>query len=114
MGQKIWRHQKYEYIGAIFHPDKGKNMEYRYLIKDPSTSATWTRSTTEKFGQLIEVLKRGITGIQMIKMVHRRYTPKDRKVTYKRFMCDFRPHKEEANKCCITVGGYRVEYPGHE
>ena len=59
-------------------------MEYRYLIKDPATSATWTRSTTDKFGKLIEVLKRGITGIQMIKMVYCRYIPKDRKVTYKR------------------------------
>ena len=27
-------------------------------------------------------------------------------------MCNYRPQKEEANRCRITVGGDRVEYPG--
>ena len=45
VGHKIWNNQKYEIIGDIVHPDTGKNMEYRHLIKDTATSATWTQST---------------------------------------------------------------------
>ena len=47
-----------------------------------------------------------------MKMVHRSDTPKDRKVTYARFVCNYTLQKEEANICCIEVVGDRVQYPG--
>ena len=93
VGQKIWRHQKYEFIGAIIRPDTGENMEYRHLIKDPAKSAAWKRSASNKFGRLMEGLKRGITGTQTIKLVQRSEIPKDRKVSYTRFVCNYRPQK---------------------
>ena len=46
-----------------------------------------------------------------MKMVHRRDIPKNRKVIYARFVWNYRPQKEEANWCRITVGGDRVEQP---
>ena len=61
----------------------------------------------------MEVLKSGITGTQMMKMVHRSDIPKDRKVTYARFVCNYIPQKEEANGCCIGVVGERLEYTGY-
>ena len=57
-------------------------MKYRHLIKYPSKSATWTQSASNEFEQFMEILKRGITGTQMMKMVHRSDIPKNRKVTY--------------------------------
>ena len=62
-------------------------------IKEPATRETWTKSAENEFGRLIEVLKRGITGTQIMKMVHRSDIPKDRKVTYARFLCNYRPQK---------------------
>ena len=61
---------------------------------------------------MMEGLKRGITGTQTMKMVHRSDIPKYIKVTYARFVCEYRSHKEDVNRCRTTVGGYRVEYPG--
>ena len=50
VGQKTWSHQKYEPIEAIVHLDTGKQMEYRHIIKDPYTSATWMQLAANYFG----------------------------------------------------------------
>ena len=36
----------------------------------------------------------------------------DKKVTYARFVCDYRPKKEEKERTRITVGGDRLDYQG--
>ena len=80
-------------------------MEYRHLIKEPATRAIWKQSAANEFGNFMEGLKRGTIGTQTMKMVHRSDIPKYRNVTYARFVCNYRPQKEEANICCITLGG---------
>ena len=45
-------------------------------------------------------------------MVHRSDIPKDRKVAYAQFVCNYRTHKEEANWFRVIVSGDRVDYPG--
>ena len=103
---------KHEVIGAIFHPDTRKYTKKRNLIKDPSISATWTKSAAYYFGRFIEGLKRGITVMQTMKMVHQSNIPKDIKVTYDPFVCNCRPQKEDSNRCCTTVDRDIVEYSG--
>ena len=87
-------------------------MEYRHIIKDPYTSATWMQSAENDILKLMEALKRGITGTQMMKIVHRSNIPEVRKVTYARFVCNYRSQKEEADRCQLIVGRDRLEYLG--
>ena len=60
----------------------------------------------------MEGLKRGIIGTQTIKMVHQSGIPKDRNFTYDQFVCNYRPQKEEADRCQLIVGRDRLEYLG--
>ena len=38
--------------------------------------------------------------------------PNDKTVTYARFICDYRPQKEEKERTRITVRGDRLDYQG--
>ena len=44
------------YAAPITHSETGKCMEYQDLISNPSTHATWLRSTTNEFGRLAQGL----------------------------------------------------------
>ena len=44
------------YATPITHSETGKSMEYRDLINDPSTRATWLRSAANEFGRLAQGL----------------------------------------------------------
>jgi hypothetical protein len=39
-------------------------------------------------------------------------TPKDRKITYGKLVCDFKPNKTEKHRVRITVGGDRLDCSG--
>ena len=109
----VGQNHKHEIIGTIFHPDTSIYMEYRHLIKDPDIRATWTQSAENEFGCFMEVLKICIIGTKTMKMVHRSNIRKDRKVACTLRVCNYRPHNEEDNRCHITLGRDRVEYPGY-
>jgi hypothetical protein len=38
--------------------------------------------------------------------------PKDRKITYGKIVCDYKPHKKEKERVRLTVGGDRLYYSG--
>jgi hypothetical protein len=38
--------------------------------------------------------------------------PKDRKITYGKLVCDFKPNKNEKHRLKLTVGGDRLHYSG--
>jgi hypothetical protein len=38
--------------------------------------------------------------------------PKDRKITYSKLVCEFKPNKTEKHRVRLTVGGDRLEYNG--
>jgi hypothetical protein len=38
--------------------------------------------------------------------------PKDRKITYGKIVCDYKPHKQEKERVRLTVGGDRLDYSG--
>jgi hypothetical protein len=38
--------------------------------------------------------------------------PKDRKITYGKIVCDYKPHKTEKERVRLTVGGNKLDYPG--
>jgi hypothetical protein len=43
---------------------------------------------------------------------HVENTPKDRKITYGKIVCDNKPHKQEKERARLTVGGNRLDYSG--
>jgi hypothetical protein len=38
--------------------------------------------------------------------------PKDRKITYGKIVCDYKPHKKEKERVRLVVGGDRLDYSG--
>ena len=57
-------------------------------------------------------LKRGIQGTETLKFIQKHEIPYNKKVTYTRFVCDYRPQKEEKETTRITMGEDRLEYQG--
>jgi hypothetical protein len=40
--------------------------------------------------------------------------PKDRKITYGKIVCNYKPHKQEKERVRHTIGGDRVDYSGND
>ena len=96
---------------AITHPDTGKQLEYRHLLRDPLYTSIWQESAANEFGRLAQGIGRNPDGTQRIKgtntffFIPKHKVPKGRIVTYARFVCTYRPDKEEKNRTRLTVGG---------
>ena len=68
-------------------------MEYRHLISDPARREVWVKLSANKFGRLMKGLKIGIQGTETMKFIQKHEVPYNKKVTYARFVCDYRPQK---------------------
>jgi hypothetical protein len=100
------------YINAVLHPSTGVSMEYRQLLKDPETSKLWNTSSANEFGRLAQGCGGRVEGTNTIDFIRYEDTPKDRIVTYARFVCTMRPQKMEPACTRLTVGGNLIDYPG--
>jgi hypothetical protein len=102
-----WQHQ----ANNVIHPVTGKTKEYPALMKPPRLQPLWTRG----FGNECRRLFQGILDIPgtdtcfFIKLTN---IPKDRKITYGKIVCDYKPHKKEKERVQLTVGGDRLDYSG--
>ena len=65
-----------------------------------------------ELGRLTKGLKRGIQGTETMKFIQKHEVSYNKKVTYARFVCDYRPQKEDKERTIITVRGNRLEYQG--
>ena len=45
-----------------------------------------------------------------MKFIQKHEVPYNKKFTYARFICDYRPQKEEKERTIITVGGDMLDY----
>ena len=89
-------------------------MEYKDLITDPSTCATWLRSAANEFGRLAQGLSDNrVEPTNTIFFIPRSKVPKHKQPTYARFVCSYRPPKAEPYRTRITVGGNLIDYPGN-
>ena len=52
-----------------------------------------------------------MTGTNTIFFVHIHEIPKDRKISYANFVCNYRPLKSEPYRVRLTIGGDKLEYP---
>jgi hypothetical protein len=96
---------------AVVDPTTGASMEYRHLIRNASTKATWEHSCANEFGRLAQGI-RDIVGTDTIRFIRKSQIPPGRRATYPRYVCEVRPQKSEPNRTRITVGGNLIDYPG--
>ena len=70
------------YAAPITHSETGKSMEYKDLIADPSTRATWLRSAANEFGRLAQGLSDNrVEPTNTIFFIPRSKVPKDKRPT---------------------------------
>jgi hypothetical protein len=109
LGNNHWsqRHQ----ANAFIHPVTGKEMEYSALMKDPRLQPIWTQGFGNECGRLFQGI-RNIPGIDTFFFVDFKNIPNDRKITYGKKVCDYKPHKKEKERVRLTVGGHILNYSG--
>jgi hypothetical protein len=91
----VWADGNYE--------NSGKMLDYRQLINhpDPKIRKIWQYSVSNKFGRTMQGVgkhrtkDKQVKGTDTMKFIHNHIIPKNKKVTYARFVCDLRLQKDE-------------------
>jgi hypothetical protein len=109
LGDNHWSRK--HLANANIHPVTGKEMEYTALMKDPQLQPIWTRGFGNECGRLFQGI-RDIAGTDTCFFIKITNIPKDRKITYGKIVCDYKPHKKEKERVRLTVGGDRLNYYG--
>jgi hypothetical protein len=86
-------------------------MEYTALIKYPSLQPLWKQGFGNAVGCLFQDIH-DIPGTDTCFFVELTNIPKDRKITYGKIVCHYKPHKKEKERVRLTVGGDRLDYSG--
>jgi hypothetical protein len=73
-------------------------------MKDPQLQPLWTRGFGNECGRLFQVI-RDIVGTDTCFFIKLTNIPKERKITYGKIVCDYKPHKKEKERVRLTVGG---------
>jgi hypothetical protein len=106
LGENHWSRQHLS--NAVIHPDNGKEMEYTALVKDPQLQPLWTRGFGNECGHLFQGIP-DIADTDTCFFITLTYIPKDRKITYGKIVCDYKPHKKKKECVRLTVGGDRLD-----
>jgi hypothetical protein len=78
---------------------------------NPATKDRWLRSGENKYARLFQGY--GETdGMDVLEWVHRRGIPREKQVTYPRYVVDIHPKKAEPYRTRITAGGDWIDYSG--
>jgi hypothetical protein len=109
LGDNHWYRQHQDNV--VIHPVTGKEMEYTALMKDPRLQQLWTRGFGNECGRIFQGI-RDIPGTDTCFLINLRNIPTDRKITYGKIVCDYKPHKKEKERVRLTVGGDKLDYSG--
>jgi hypothetical protein len=96
---------------TIIHPVTGKEMEYSALMKDSRLHPLCKRGFGNECGRLFQGIQ-DIPGTDTCFLIELKNIPKDRKITYGKIVCDYKPHKQEKERVRLTVGGDSLDYYG--
>jgi hypothetical protein len=96
---------------SVIHPVTRKEGEYMALMKDPGLQPLWTRGFGNEYGRLFKGI-RDIPRTDTCLFIKLTYIPKDRKITYVKIVCDYKPHKTEKERVRLTVGRDKLDYSG--
>ena len=105
---------------AVFDEAAGKLIEYRHLLQHPdnATREQWQRAGSNEFGRLMNGVGRDratsdfVPGTNSMRFVHRHQIPREKGITYARFVAAIRLQKEEQHRVRLTAGGNRLDYEG--
>ena len=103
-----------EIAGAVMDDETGELLEYRQLMKNHKYKRTWGTAFGNEIGRLAQGMPGRVEGTNTFYFINQDEIPRDRTkdVTYARICCNVRPEKvNEPNRCRITVGGDRINYP---
>eukprot|EP00956_Cyclotella_meneghiniana_P038365 scaffold152976_cov64-Cyclotella_meneghiniana.AAC.2 len=103
-----------EIAGAVMDDETGELLEYRQLMKNHKYKRTWGTAFGNEIGQLAQGIPGRVEGTNTFFFIKQDEIPTNRQkdVTYARICCNVRPEKvNEPNRCRITVGGDRINYP---
>jgi hypothetical protein len=92
LGNHHWS-QQHQY-NAVVHPVTGQEMEYTAFMKDPRLQPLWKRGFGNECGRRFQGI-RDIPGTDTCFFIKLTNIPKDRKITYSKIVCDYKPHKTE-------------------
>jgi hypothetical protein len=102
---------KLHHCHGVYDEESGKTLEYRQLLRHPKYKRVWSKSSANEFGRLAQGI-RNIKGTDTITFVRKSDVPKNKLPTYLRFVCEYRPHKDEKERTRATIGGNLIDYPG--
>ncbi len=94
----------------------GELLEYRHLIANQTTRATWQHSYGNEIGCLAKGMPGQNTGTNAIIFIKKNQVPHNRTkdMTYGLITCLVRPEKiEEPNRTRLVTGGNRAHYSGN-
>jgi hypothetical protein len=109
LGYHHWSQQ--HQANAVIHTVTGKEMEYMALMKDPRLQPLWKRGFGNECGRLFQGI-RDIPGTDTCFFIKLTNIPKERKITYGKIVCDYKPHKTEKERVRLTVGDDILDYSG--
>jgi hypothetical protein len=110
LGHNHWSQQ--HQANTVIHPVTGKEMEYSALMKDPRIQPLWAHGFGNECGRLFQGI-RDIPGTDTCVFIGLKNIPNDRKITYGKIVCGYKPHKKEKERVRLTVGGDRLDYSGN-
>jgi hypothetical protein len=110
LGDNHWSQQ--HQANTVIHPVTGKEMEYSALVNDPRLQPLWTRGFGKECGRLFQGIHY-IPGTDTCFFIKLKNIPIDRKITYGKIGCDYKPHKKEKERIRLTVGGDILNYSGN-
>lgn len=98
--------------GVIINLITKKEATYKQLIqgKIPKEEPrVWKRGFSNELGHLARGI-RDITGTDTLRFIRKSDVPGNKKVTYGRIVCDYRPFKPDPFRVHLCVGGDKLEY----
>jgi hypothetical protein len=101
LGTNLWTNIQLE--NDVVHPVTGKEMEYKTLLKDPVLQPLLKRVFGNEVGRLFQGI-RNIQGTNTCFCVELTNIPKYRQITYKKIVCDYKPHKKGGKRVRLTAG----------
>ncbi|OEU20461.1 hypothetical protein FRACYDRAFT_181335 [Fragilariopsis cylindrus CCMP1102] len=100
--------------GAVWDDSLNKMAKYRDLInhKDPVIKNRWLQSGENEFARLFQGY--GETEeVDVLDWIRKGDVPRNKQVTYPRYVVAVRPEKSEPYRTRITAGGDRIDYKGN-
>jgi hypothetical protein len=108
-GESHWT--KTHMMNSVIHPSTGKEIKYKDLMKDPDLGPSFEIGLSNELGRICQGI-RDIAGTNTDFFIDLKSIPKNRKITYGKLVCDFKPNKNEKHRVRLPVGGDILDYSG--